>query len=473
MSKIASDNTLQVGLVNIKVDIDLADALARAAQVAVSVVYSLLRAAGRGATRLTSEAKRQGVTRVALQAEQVAEAAKNAADKTATLINRPKKDYPPSLTERSDANEDALATQGAAEYAARPRRHKLDPPTFSISRQSMDVISINLGTANTRISHPRRGLLLDQPSIVAYLNQNGRKVVHAVGEDAKIMLGKTPVYMEAYRPMRDGVIADFEVAEEMIKRFIQKAQVRRSFIAPIIIICVPAGARPVERRAIHQSAQMAGARQVHLIYQPIAAAIGAGLPIDEPSGSVVVDIGGGTTEVAVLSLGGLVYSRSVRVGGDKMDDAIVNYLRREENLLIGEASAERIKKEIGTAKAPENGKGMSLDVRGRDLTNGELKEMEVTEAMVAQALTELVLQIAVAVKTAFEAMPPELAADIEDNGVVLTGGGALLRKIDVVLSERTGLGMTIASNPLQCTALGMHKVASNLRKMQEKLAPEI
>jgi rod shape-determining protein MreB len=341
-----------------------------------------------------------------------------------------------------------------------------------IGLMSTDM-AIDLGTANTLIYVKGHGVMLDEPSVVAYVHQGGRKVVHAVGSDAKQMLGRTPIYMETVRPMRDGVIADFEVAEEMIKRFIQKVQVRRSFIAPVIIVCVPTGATPVERRAILQSAQMAGARTVHLIDEPMAAAIGAGLPIEEPSGSMVVDIGGGTTEVAVLSLSGIVYSRSVRVGGDKMDDAIVQYLRREENLLIGEASAERIKKEIGTAKAPENGKGMSLDIRGRDLMNGVPKETEITEAMVAQALAEPVQLIVNAVKTALEAMPPELAADIVDKGIVLTGGGALLRNLDVVLRERTSLPVTIADDPLKCVVLGSGKVLENLNQMRDKLAPEV
>jgi rod shape-determining protein MreB len=218
---------------------------------------------------------------------------------------------------------------------------------------------------------------------------------------------------------------------------------------------------------------MAGARTVHLIDEPMAAAIGAGLPIDEPSGSMIVDIGGGTTEVAVLSLGGIVYSRSVRVGGDKMDEAIVNYLRREENLLIGENAAERIKKEIGTAKGPENSKGMSLDIRGRDLMNGVPKETEITESMVARALADPVQQIVDAVKTALEAMPPELAADIVDKGIVMTGGGALLRNLDVVLRERTGLPVTVAEDPLKCVVLGSGKVLENLDKMKGVLAPDV
>ena len=334
-------------------------------------------------------------------------------------------------------------------------------------------MAIDLGTANTLVYVKGQGIMLDEPSVVAYVTQNGRKVVHAVGQEAKAMLGKTPFGMEAVRPMRDGVIADFEVAEEMIKRFIQKVHNRRSFISPVIIICVPTGATPVERRAIFQSAQMAGARDVHLIDEPMAAAIGAGLPIEEPSGSMVVDIGGGTTEVAVLSLGGIVYSRSVRVGGDKMDEAIVNFLRREQNLLIGEATAERIKKEIGTAKAPEKGPGMALDIRGRDLMNGVPKELSITEAMVAQALRDPVQKIVEAVNIALEAMPPELAADIVDKGIVLTGGGALLRNLDTVLKDRTSLPVTIADDPLKCVVNGSGIVLENFDRMKNFLAPEV
>ncbi|MFC7291849.1 rod shape-determining protein [Hirschia litorea] len=334
-------------------------------------------------------------------------------------------------------------------------------------------MAIDLGTANTLVYVKGQGVMLDEPSVVAYVTQNGRKVVHAFGVEAKQMLGKTPFGMEAIRPMRDGVIADFEVAEEMIKAFIQKVHKKRSFISPIIIICVPTGATPVERRAIHQSALMAGARQVFLIDEPIAAAIGANLPIDEPSGSMVVDIGGGTTEVAVMSLRGIVYSRSVRMGGDKMDEAIVNFLRREENLLIGEASAERIKKEIGTAKIPENGKGMSIEVRGRDLMNGVPKEAAVSEAMVAKALQDPVTEIVEAVKQALEAMPPELAADIVDKGIVLTGGGALLRNLDVVLKERTQLPVTVADDPLKCVVKGCGIVLEDFENMKDILAPDV
>lgn len=334
-------------------------------------------------------------------------------------------------------------------------------------------MAIDLGTANTLVYVKGQGVQLDEPSVVAYVTQNGRKIVHAVGMEAKQMLGKTPFGMEAIRPMRDGVIADFEVAEEMIKSFIQKVMKKRSLISPLIIICVPTGATPVERRAIHQSALMAGARQVHLIDEPMAAAIGANLPIDEPSGSMVVDIGGGTTEVAVMSLRGIVYSRSVRMGGDKMDEAIVNFLRREENLLIGEASAERIKKEIGTAKIPDNGNGMSIEVRGRDLMNGVPKEASVSEAMVAKSLQDPVSEIVEAVKQALEAMPPELAADIVDKGIVLTGGGALLRNLDVVLKERTQLPVTVADDPLKCVVKGSGMVLEDFENMKDILAPDV
>ena len=333
-------------------------------------------------------------------------------------------------------------------------------------------MAIDLGTANTLVYVKNQGVVIDEPSVVAYRKEGNRKIPYAVGAEAKLMLGKTPIAMEAIRPMKDGVIADFVVAEEMIKAFIRKVHNRRAFVSPLIIICVPTGATPVERRAIHQAALQAGARHVEMIDEPMAAAIGAGLPIDEPSGSMVVDIGGGTTEVAVLSLGGIVYSRSVRVGGDKMDEAIVNYLRRHENMLIGEMSAERIKKEIGTAKAPDDSMGMSIEIKGRDLMNGVPKEAEITEAMVADALSEPVQAIIDAVKTALEAMPPELAADIVDKGIVLTGGGALLRNLDVVIRERTQLPVTIADDPLKCVVLGSGKVLENYSSMKGVLSPD-
>ena len=326
-------------------------------------------------------------------------------------------------------------------------------------------LAIDLGTANTLIYAKGRDIVLNEPSVVAYSIRNGRKVVHAVGEDARMMLGRTPGNIEAIRPMKDGVIADFEVAEAMIKHFITKVNKKKFRLGGTkVVICVPAGATAVEKRAIYQSAQQAGASKVFIIYEPMAAALGAGLPIHEPSGSMVVDIGGGTTEIAVLSLDGMVYSRSVRVGGDKMDDAIIQYVRRTTNLLLGEMSAERVKKEIGTAMTPEDGEGMTVLIKGRDLMNGVPREIAINEAMIAESLEEPVEQIVDAVKLALEATPPELAADIVDKGIMLTGGGALLRNLDTELRERTGLPVSIADDPLSCVVRGSGIVVENLKK---------
>ncbi|WP_421790955.1 rod shape-determining protein [Hyphobacterium sp.] len=334
-------------------------------------------------------------------------------------------------------------------------------------------IAIDLGTANTLVYVKGRGVVLNEPSVVAYKMEKGRKQVQAVGADAKMMLGKTPGNVEAIRPMRDGVIADFDVAEEMIRYFVRKVHNRQSFVSPQVVICVPSGATAVERRAIHESARLAGARKVFLIDEPMAAAVGAGLPIDEPTGSMIVDIGGGTTEVAVMSLSGIVYSRSVRVGGDKMDEAIINYIRRSANLLIGETSAERIKKEIGSAMPPPKGEGLSLEIKGRDLMNGVPREIAVTEAMIADSLSEPVEQIVEAVKQALEATPPELAADIVDKGIVLTGGGALLRNLDTELRERTGLPVSLADEPLSCVVMGCGKAVENLRTWRPILSEAV
>ena len=326
-------------------------------------------------------------------------------------------------------------------------------------------LAIDLGTANTLIYAKGRDIVLNEPSVVAYSVRNGRKVVHAVGEDARMMLGRTPGNIEAIRPMKDGVIADFEVAEAMIKHFIEKVNKKRfPWGGTKVVICVPAGATAVEKRAIYQSAQQAGASKVYIVYEPMAAALGAGLPIHEPSGSMVVDIGGGTTEIAVLSLDGMVYSRSVRVGGDKMDDAIIQYVRRTTNLLLGEMSAERVKKEIGSAMMPDDGEGMTVQIKGRDLMNGVPREIAINEAMIAESLEEPVEQIVEAVKLALEATPPELAADIVDKGIMLTGGGALLRNLDVELRERTGLPVSIADDPLSCVVRGSGTVVENLKK---------
>jgi rod shape-determining protein MreB len=316
-------------------------------------------------------------------------------------------------------------------------------------------MAIDLGTANTVVYVRGRGIVLNEPSVVAIETTNGVKRVRAVGDDAKLMMGKTPGTIDAIRPLRDGVIADIDVAEQMIKHFIQKVHGRRNFMRwPEIVICVPSGSTSVERRAIRDAASNAGASQVWLIEEPMAAAIGAGMPITEPIGSMVVDIGGGTTEVAVLSLRGLAYTTSVRVGGDKMDEAIGSYVRRNHNLLIGEATAERIKQEVGVAKMPADGKGETIHIKGRDLVNGVPKEITITQAQIAEALTEPVSAIVEGVRIALENTAPELAADIVDQGIVLTGGGALLSGIDDVLREATGLPVSIADDPLTCVALG-------------------
>lgn len=330
-------------------------------------------------------------------------------------------------------------------------------------------MAIDLGTANTLVYVKGRGIVLNEPSVVAMASVRGKKQVLAVGDEAKQMLGRTPGNIQAIRPLRDGVIADFEVAEEMIKHFIRKVHNRRSFASPQVIICVPSGSTAVERRAIRDSAEAAGARRVFLIEEPMAAAIGAGLPVTEPTGSMVVDIGGGTTEVAVLSLGGIVYSRSVRVGGDKMDEAIIAYIRRNHNLLIGEGTAERIKKEIGSACPPEDGEGRAMEIKGRDLMNGVPKELLVTEAQIAEALAEPVGAIVEAVKVALEHTAPELAADIVDKGVVLTGGGGLLGNLDYVLRHSTGLPVSIAEDPLSCVVLGTGRALEEMRTLRSVL----
>jgi len=316
-------------------------------------------------------------------------------------------------------------------------------------------MAIDLGTANTVVYLRGRGIVLNEPSVVAIETINGVKRVKAVGDDAKLMMGKTPGSIEAIRPLRDGVIADIDVAEQMIKHFILKVHGPKRFPRwPEIVICVPSGSTSVERRAIRDAASNAGASQVWLIEEPMAAAIGADMPVTEPIGSMVVDIGGGTTEVAVLSLRGLAYTTSVRVGGDKMDEAISSYVRRNHNLLIGESTAERIKKEVGIAKMPADGKGKTLHIKGRDLVNGVPTEITITQAQIAEALTEPVSAIVEGVRIALENTAPELAADIVDQGIVLTGGGALLQGIDEVLREETGLPVTVADDPLTCVALG-------------------
>ena len=324
---------------------------------------------------------------------------------------------------------------------------------FKLGSQNM---AIDLGTANTLVYVQDRGIVLNEPSVVAIETINGVKRVKAVGDDAKMMMGKTPDSIEAIRPLRDGVIADIEVAEEMIKYFIRKVHGGKKslFRYPEIVICVPSGSTSVERRAIRDAASNAGASQVFLILEPMAAAIGADMPVTEPVGSMVVDIGGGTTEVAVLSLRGLAFTTSVRVGGDKMDDAIVSYVRRHHNLLIGESTAERIKKDYGVATVPADGIGETIHIKGRDLVNGVPKEITITQANIAEALSEPIGAIVEGVRMALENTAPELAADIVDQGIVLTGGGALIQGLDDYLREETGLPVSIAEDPLSCVALG-------------------
>ncbi len=327
-------------------------------------------------------------------------------------------------------------------------------------------MAIDLGTANTLVYVRDQGIVLNEPSVVAISMAGGKKQVLAVGNEAKQMLGRTPGNIVATRPLRDGVIADFEVTEAMIKHFIRKVHNRRSFVSPKMMICVPSGSTAVEQRAIQESAESAGASQVELIEEPMAAAIGAGLPVTEPSGSMVVDIGGGTAEVAVISLGGIVYARSVRVGGDKMDEAIIAYIRRVHNLLIGESTAERIKKEVGSACPPADGEGRQMHIKGRDLMNGVPKEIIITERQVAESLAEPVGQIIEGVKVALEHTAPELAADIVDKGIVLTGGGALLSNLDFILRHATGLPVTIADDPLTCVVLGTGHALEEMKTLK-------
>ena len=326
-------------------------------------------------------------------------------------------------------------------------------------------LAIDLGTANTLVYVKGKGIVLSEPSVVA-VRKNGRdrSRVLAVGREAKMMLGRTPGNIVAIRPMKDGVIADFEITESMLRHFIQKVHNRRSLIRPRIIICVPSGITPVEKRAVRESAESAGAREVYLIEEPMAAAIGAGLPITEPICNMVVDIGGGTTEVAVISLAGIVYCRSVRVGGDKMDEAILQYVKRTYNLLIGERTAEIIKTTIGNAYP---GEIESMDVKGRDQFAGIPKIININSDEVRLAIQEQIDSIVAAVKTALEQTPPELAADIVDRGIYLTGGGALLKGLDELLKQETGLPIKIANDPLAAVALGAGLALDNLDILKE------
>ena len=324
----------------------------------------------------------------------------------------------------------------------------------SISKIWSQDMAIDLGTANTLVVLKGQGVVLNEPSVVAVVEDKGKKSVLAVGDEAKTMLGRTPGNIQAIRPLRDGVIADFIVTEEMIKHFIKKVHKRSTFANPRILICVPTGSTPVERKAIQDSALAAGARRVQLIEEPIAAAIGAGLPISEATGSMVVDIGGGTTEIAIMSLGGVVYSRSLRIAGDAMDNALKEYMRKEYNLLIGDSTAEKIKKEIGTAIPASSN---TYPVKGRDIRSGTPKEVSINEEDTSEALSGILKEMVSGIKDALENTPPELSADLVDMGLTLTGGGALLKNIDKRFSKETGLPVHIADDPLTCVAIGTGK----------------
>ncbi len=330
-------------------------------------------------------------------------------------------------------------------------------------------IAIDLGTANTLVFAKGRGIILNEPSVVAVQKnyRGNQSKVLAVGKEAKEMLGRTPGSITAVRPIKDGVIADFEVTQSMLKYFIKKSTGNNKslIIPPRIIICVPYGITQVEKKAVKESAHSAGAREVYLIEEPMAAAIGAGLPITEPVGNMVIDIGGGTTGVAVISLGGIVYCKSIKVAGDKFDEAIVNYVRRQFNLLIGERTAENIKIAMGNAYPFE--KERVMEVKGRDLVAGAPKTIEITSSQVHDALMDPLSEVVDAVKTALEKTPPELASDIVDNGIVLTGGGALLSNLDILLRERTGLPVSISEDPLTCVVMGSGKVLEEIDLLKQ------
>ncbi|MFP3867321.1 MAG: rod shape-determining protein [Desulfobacteraceae bacterium] len=327
-------------------------------------------------------------------------------------------------------------------------------------------LAIDLGTANTLVYVKGKGIVLSEPSVVAIRNNaRDRNRVLAVGREAKMMLGRTPGNIVAIRPMMDGVIADFEITEAMLRHFIQKVHNRRALVRPRIIVSVPSGITPVEKRAVRESAESAGAREVYLIEEPMAAAIGAGLPITEPVCNMIVDIGGGTTEVAVISLAGIVYSKSVRVGGNKMDESILQYIKRKYNLLIGERTAEIVKTTVGNAYPLDETE--SIEVKGRDLVTGIPKILSINSDEVRQAIQEQIDTIVDTVKTALEQTPPELSADIVDKGIYLTGGGALLKHLDHLLHEETGLPIKITEDPLSTVALGSGMALDNLAILRE------
>ena len=340
---------------------------------------------------------------------------------------------------------------------------------FSLFSKDM---AIDLGTANTLVYVKGEGVVLNEPSVVATVEDQGKNHVLAVGNEAKQMLGRTPGKIKAIRPMKDGVIADFEIAEQMIKSFIKKVHKGRTLSNPQIVICVPSGATNVERRAIKESADAAGARKVYLIEEPVAAAMGAGLPVGEPTGSMIVDIGGGTTEVAVLSLGGVVLATSVKTAGDRFDESIIEYMRSVHKLAIGETTAERMKKEIGSACPPDDGNGDTMHVKGRDLITGLPKEIAISQRQIAEALAEPVAQIIDTIKRALEQTPAELAADIVERGIMLTGGGSLLGNLDTVLRRSTSLPVSIAEDPLLCVVIGTGKALEARNNLSDVFAAD-
>jgi rod shape-determining protein MreB and related proteins len=332
-------------------------------------------------------------------------------------------------------------------------------------------LGIDLGTANTLVYVKGKGIVVREPSVVAQRTDTSNKTIVAVGNSAKMMIGRTPGNIRAVRPMKDGVIADFETTATMIKYFIRQAQKQRVLFQrhPNVMVCVPSGITAVEKRAVEDATKQAGAREAYTIEEPFAAAIGADLPVWEPTGSMVVDIGGGTTEVAVISLGGIVTSRSIRIAGDEMDDAIIQYIKRTYNLAIGERTSEQMKLEIGSAMPGDHAE--SMEIRGRDLVSGLPKTIAVTSLEVADALADTVNSIVEAVKVTLEKCPPELAADIMDRGIVLTGGGGLLRNLDKLLARETGMPVLVAENPLDCVAIGTGRALENIHLFKSRSGP--
>ena len=340
---------------------------------------------------------------------------------------------------------------------------------LSVTGVFSDDIAIDLGTANTLVHVVGRGIIIDEPSVVAIRSRNGTREVLAVGQKAKMMLGRTPESIETIRPLRDGVIADFIATEEMLRQFIKRAKSMLGFRRPRILICVPAGATPVERRAVYETAVSAGARRVFLIEEPVAASLGAGLTIDEPAASMVVDIGGGTTDIAVLSLGDVVQARSLRCAGNTMDEAIIRYVRKKHQLVIGPANAERIKVEAGTAVLQPNGRSAEIRIRGRDLRQGKPKTAILGPHDIAEALEGTIEEIAEFVQRAIEDLPPEVSTDVCDRGISLSGGGAMLDKLDVELERRVGVKFIVPENPMHCVVKGTALVLQSLSEREHLL----